>query len=47
MIEVSYEDNTTTFVENRNGVNVYKKTVTFFPWEKLDYIDQVKAAFKL
>ncbi|OFY47496.1 MAG: methionine adenosyltransferase [Bacteroidetes bacterium GWF2_41_31] len=46
-IEVYYEDNTTTFVENRNGVNVYKKTVTFFPWEKLDYIDQVKAAFKL
>ncbi|MBU3927413.1 MAG: methionine adenosyltransferase domain-containing protein, partial [Bacteroidetes bacterium] len=47
VIEVYYEDNTTTFVENRNGVNVYKKTVTFFPWEKLDYIDQVKAAFKL
>ena len=46
-IEVYFEDDSTSFVENRNGVNVYKKTVTFFPWEKLNYIDQVKAAFNL
>ncbi len=46
-IEVYYEDKDTTFVENRNGLNVYKKTVTFFPWEKLNYIDKVKAAFEL
>ncbi len=46
-IEVYYQDKDTTFVENRNGLNVYKKTVTFFPWEKLNYIDKVKAAFEL
>jgi S-adenosylmethionine synthetase len=46
-IEVYFEDDSTTFVENRNGLNVYKKTVTFFPWEKLNYVDQVKAAFNL
>ena len=46
-IEVFYEDNDTTFKENRNGVNVYTKNVEFFKWEKLDYLDKVKEAFNL
>ncbi|MBU2554774.1 MAG: methionine adenosyltransferase [Bacteroidetes bacterium] len=46
-IEVYYEDASTTFLENRNGLNVYTKRVTFFPWEKLDYVNQVKTAFGL
>ena len=46
-IEVFYEDETTTFKENRNGVNVYTKKVDFFAWEKLDYVDKVKEVFGL
>lgn len=46
-IEVFYEDADTTFKENRNGSDVYTKNVEFFTWEKLDYLDKVKAAFKL
>ncbi|MAE09470.1 MAG: hypothetical protein CL661_12050 [Bacteroidetes bacterium] len=46
-IEVFYEDNDTTFKENRNGVNVYTKNVEFFKWEKLDCLDKVKVAFNL
>jgi S-adenosylmethionine synthetase len=46
-IEVYYEDTDTTFKENRNGVNVYTKKVDFFGWEKLDYIEKVKEAFKI
>ncbi len=44
-MEVYYEDETTTFKENRNGQKVYTKKVEFFSWEKLDYVDRVKAAF--
>lgn len=46
-IEVFYEDKDTTFKEKRDGVNVYSKNVEFFKWEKLDYLDKVKEAFKL
>ncbi len=46
-IEVFYEDETTTFKENRNGVNVYTKNVDYFAWEKLDHVDKVKKAFGL
>ncbi len=46
-IEVFYEDETTSFKEQRNGQKVYTKPVKFFAWEELDYVDQVKAAFKL
>ena len=45
--EVFYEDETTTFKEKRNGQKVYTKLVKFFAWEELDYVDKVKAAFKL
>lgn len=30
-------------IECANG----KRTVTFFPWEKLDYVDKIKEAFNL
>ena len=46
-IEVLYEDENTTFVENRDGVNIYTKKVDFFKWEQLDYVDKVKKAFGL
>jgi S-adenosylmethionine synthetase len=32
---------------NSNGKKVYQKKVEFFAWEKLDYIDKIKKAFKL
>lgn len=46
-IEVYYEDENTTFKENRNGMKVFTKNVDFFKWEKLDYINKVKEAFGL
>ena len=45
--EVFYEDETTTFKEDRNGQKVYTKPIKFFAWEELDYVDKVKAAFGL
>ncbi len=45
--EVFYEDETTTFKEERNGQKVYTKPIKFFAWEELDYVDKVKAAFGL
>lgn len=32
---------------NGSGKKVYQKKVEFFSWEKLDYVDKVKKAFKL
>ena len=32
---------------NGNGKKVYEKKVEFFGWEKLDYVDKIKAAFKI
>jgi S-adenosylmethionine synthetase len=32
---------------NGNGKKVYLKKVEFFAWEKLDYVDKIKAAFKI
>jgi hypothetical protein len=32
---------------NGNGKHVYQKKVEFFAWEKLDYVDKIKKAFKL
>ena len=32
---------------NANGKKVYQKKVEFFAWEKLDYVDKIKKAFKL
>ncbi len=45
--EVFYEDETTTFKEERNGQKVYTKPIKFFAWEELDYVDKVKEAFGL
>jgi S-adenosylmethionine synthetase len=32
---------------NGNGKKVYLKKVEFFAWEKLDYVDKIREAFKL
>jgi S-adenosylmethionine synthetase len=32
---------------NGNGKKVYLKKVEFFAWEKLDYVDSIKKAFKI
>lgn len=32
---------------NGNGKKAYNKKVEFFAWEKLDYVDKIKKAFKL
>jgi S-adenosylmethionine synthetase len=32
---------------NGNGKKAYQKTVEFFAWEKLDYVDKVKKAFNI
>jgi S-adenosylmethionine synthetase len=34
-------------VVSGNGKKVYLKKVEFFAWEKLDYVDKIKKAFKL
>jgi S-adenosylmethionine synthetase len=34
-------------VINGNGKMAYQKKVEFFAWEKLDYVDKIKKAFKL
>lgn len=45
-IEVKYQDASTT-VQVIDGVDHYFKVVDFFAWEKLDRVEDVKAAFKL
>jgi S-adenosylmethionine synthetase len=30
-----------------NGRKIYQKKVEFFAWEKLDYVEKIKKAFKL
>ncbi len=32
---------------NGNGKKIYEKKVEFFGWEKLDYVDKIKEAFKI
>jgi S-adenosylmethionine synthetase len=34
-------------VTNGNGKKIYQKKVEFFAWEKLDYVEKIKKAFKL
>lgn len=47
-IEVYYEvPGSKPKVVNGNGKKVYLKKVEFFAWEKLDYVDKIKKAFKL
>lgn len=33
------------FLESGNGGKVYEKEVEYFTWEKLDYVDKIKATF--
>ena len=44
-IEVYYEDETTYKESIGTGVEKIYKTVEFFPWEKLDYVDKIKTEF--
>lgn len=44
-VEVYYSDNTTSSKKIK-GETKYYKEVEFFAWEKLDYIDELKKAFK-
>jgi len=47
-VEVYYEvPGSKPKVVNGNGKKVYLKKVEFFAWEKLDYVDKIKKAFKL
>jgi len=47
-VEVYYEiPGTQPISVNGNGKKVYLKKVGFFGWEKLDYVDRIKAAFKI
>ncbi len=44
-----YKKGKVTIIEGSNGSNErsYEKEVEFFAWEKLDYVDQIKAEFGL
>jgi len=47
-IEVFYQDeHTYTRVDKNTGKERYFKSVEFFAWEKLDYVDKLKQAFRL
>ncbi len=47
-VEVYYEvPGSKPKVANGNGKKVWLKKVEFFTWEKLDYVDKIKKAFKL
>lgn len=45
-VEVYYKDGASR-VEKSNGKEHFYKEVEFFPWEKLDYINQIKKGFGL
>lgn len=45
-VEVKYADDTTT-TKIVNGEPHHYKTVDFFAWEKLDYVDRLRALFNL
>jgi S-adenosylmethionine synthetase len=44
-VEVKYQDKTTREKAKENGHKVFVKSVEFFAWEKLDYVDKLKSAF--
>jgi len=47
-VEVYYEvPGSKPKVVNANGKKVYLKKVDFFAWEKLDYVEKIKKAFKI
>ena len=52
----SYSENVEVYYEvpgsksknlNSNGKKIYSKKVEFFAWEKLDYVEKIRKAFKL
>ncbi len=45
-VEVFYQDGS-THTRTVDGVNKHFKTVGFFTWEKLDYVDKIQKAFGL
>jgi len=45
-VEVYYQNGSTT-VKKVDGVEKYFKTVEFFAWEKLDFVEEIKNAFGL
>jgi S-adenosylmethionine synthetase len=45
-VEVTYNSKD-TYSRMENGVVKNFKKITFFPWEKLDYVDRIKAEFGL
>ena len=45
-VEVTYNSKD-TYSRTENGVVKNFKKITFFPWEKLDYVDRIKAEFGL
>jgi len=47
-VDVYYEvQGSTPKALNNNGRKVYTKKVEFFAWEKLDFVDKIKAEFKI
>ena len=47
-VEVYYEvSGSKPKAADGNGKKVYTKKVEFFAWEKLDYVEKIKKAFKL
>ncbi len=47
-VEVYYEvPKSKPIAVNGNGKKVYKKSVEFFAWEKLDYVEKIKRAFSI
>jgi S-adenosylmethionine synthetase len=47
-VEVFYEvPGSKARIVNGNGKKAYMKKVEFFAWEKLDYVDKIKKAFKI
>jgi S-adenosylmethionine synthetase len=47
-VEVFYEvPGSKARIVNGNGKKAYMKKVEFFAWEKLDYVDKIKKAFKV
>lgn len=45
-VEVFYKSDE-TYTKMENGVEKNFKKITFFPWEKLDYVEKIKAEFEL
>jgi len=45
-VEVYYQD-AATYSKSENGAEKHFKKVDFFAWEKLDFVEQIKAAFHI